>query len=93
MIYARAYDQSVADDYFAAMERVEQRLEILPPKEEESKDEVVNVQGRAQVLVWVERLALSELCQKERLEIAESLKQALSLSYANQLSSPMAYAA
>ena len=30
MIYARAHDQTVAEDYFAAMERVEQRLEIVP---------------------------------------------------------------
>ena len=28
MIYARAHDQTVADDYFAAMEKVEQRMQI-----------------------------------------------------------------
>jgi len=28
MVYARAHDQTVAEDYFAAMERVEQRLDI-----------------------------------------------------------------
>ncbi len=43
MIYARAHDQTVADDYFAAMQdRVEQRLEIVPEKEK--KDEIVKVQ-------------------------------------------------
>jgi site-specific recombinase XerD len=37
MIYARAHDQTVAEDYFAAMQRVEQRLEIIPaPGEPES---------------------------------------------------------
>jgi integrase len=30
LIYACAYDQTVADDYFAAMSRVEQRMEISP---------------------------------------------------------------
>lgn len=30
IIYAKAHDQTVADDYFAAMQRVEQRLEIVP---------------------------------------------------------------
>ncbi len=30
MIYARAHDQNVAEDYFAAMQRVEQRLAIVP---------------------------------------------------------------
>lgn len=45
LIYARAYDQTVADDYFAAMSRVEQRMEIAPlPKpveETNQEDEVV----------------------------------------------------
>lgn len=35
MIYAKAHDQTVVDDYFAAMERVERRLEIVPRKEED----------------------------------------------------------
>jgi len=37
MIYARAHDQTVADDYFAAMERVEQRLEIAPKPEQKKE--------------------------------------------------------
>jgi site-specific recombinase XerD len=43
LIYARAYDQTVAEDYFAAMSRVEQRMEIasVPKPEPETKDEVV----------------------------------------------------
>jgi site-specific recombinase XerD len=48
MIYARAHDQTVAEDYFAAMERVEQRLEIVPESKQETKDEVVKVQERTQ---------------------------------------------
>jgi len=78
MIYARAYDQTVADDYFQAMQRVEQRLEIVPSKQEE--DEVVNVpvvQDNARLLLWVERLALPELCHEERLEIVNALRCAL----------------
>ncbi len=94
MIYARAYDKNVAEDYFKAMERVEQRLNIVPVKEEpKSEYSVVNVQERSQVIVWVERLAaLPELCQQERLEIAEGLKQVLCLNYASQLSPPMVFA-
>ena len=41
MVYARAHDQTVAEDYFAAMERVEQRLEIVPAKQKDI--EVVKV--------------------------------------------------
>ena len=93
MIYARAHDKNVAEDYFRAMERVEQRLNVIPVKEEEPKESsIVNVPERAQVIVWVERLALPELCQQERLEIAEYLKQALAINYASQLSPPMIYA-
>ena len=34
MIYARVHDQTVADDYYAAMEQVEKRLELLEAQEE-----------------------------------------------------------
>lgn len=90
MIYARAHDQTVAEDYFAAMQRVEQRLDIVPEPKEEPKpeNEVVSVQ-EPQVLFWLERLAQPELCQQERLEIAANLKQMLCLNFANQLSPPV----
>ena len=71
MIYARAHDQTVADDYFAAMQRIEQRLDIAP----ETNDEVVKVQERAQVLRWVERLAQPELCLEDRLSAVEQLRE------------------
>ena len=79
MIYARAHEQNVAEDYFAAMARVEQRLDIVPePEPETEKYEVVNVQDSSQIMLWVEQLARSELCPQERLEIAENIKRALS---------------
>lgn len=83
MVYARAYDQTVADDYFAAMERVEQRLQIIPPEyrksEEKNKDEVVKVQTRAQVRAWFEQLAQPELCFEERIGIVSQLRTVLSI--------------
>jgi hypothetical protein len=42
MIYTRADDQTVAEDTFTAMQRVEQRLEIVPAKQKDI--EVVTVQ-------------------------------------------------
>ena len=96
MIYARAYDQTVAEDYFTAMQRVEQRLDIVPVVKTEKKikeDENVKVQERDQIFVWLERLALPELCQHERLDIAENLKRALSLSSINWVSPPQSFAA
>jgi site-specific recombinase XerD len=90
MIYARAHDQTVAEDYFAAMGRVEQRLEIGTASKEEPLEEnsVVKVLEPTQLLLWVERLALPELHPQERVEIAESLKRALSLSQANPTAPP-----
>src|SRR5919108_6244935 len=41
MVYARVHDQTVAEDYFAAMERVEQRLEIVPEPKQKTEDEIV----------------------------------------------------
>jgi hypothetical protein len=87
-------DQTVAEDYFTAMEQVEQQLELVPSGNEDhkKKDEIVKVQLSAQILAWAERLTLPELCQRERLEIAESLKRALSLNSTSQLSPPLACA-
>jgi hypothetical protein len=71
MVYARAHDQTVADDYFAAMQRVEQRLQIVPA---EQKDiEVVKVQ----IVQLIQRLEILELSYEERLEIARQLRQVL----------------
>jgi len=76
--YARAYDETIADEFYAAMERVEQRLAIEPVEEiVEEKDEIIKVQDQAQVLFWIERLAGEELSRGDRRMIAASLKQAL----------------
>jgi hypothetical protein len=74
MMYARAHDQNVADDYFTAMERVEQRLNIAPPLPEEDETiEVVKVQEKMfRLIEWLE---LPELCFEERLDIASQLKE------------------
>jgi hypothetical protein len=93
MVYARVHDKTLAEDYFKAMEQVEQRLNILPAQKEELKPEyeIVNVLSPdSQVFAWIERLALPELCPEERLEIAGQLKQVLVSIYASQASPPLA---
>jgi hypothetical protein len=57
----------VADDYFQAMQRVEQRLEIVPVEKKDMGD--VKVQEQTKVFQLIERLQLSELCYEERLDI------------------------
>ena len=75
MIYARAHDQTVAEDYFAAMERVEQRLEIVPEVKQDTEDEVVKVQEPEKVLQLIEQLEIPELCFEERLDITLQLRE------------------
>jgi hypothetical protein len=69
MIYARAHDQTVADDYFAAMERVEKKLQILPSEE---NIEDVNVQ----VVQALQKLEQPELCFEERALLVHQLREA-----------------
>ena len=60
------------------MQRVEQRLSIVPASAEpEPNYEVIKVQDRAQLLAWVELLTQPELGQDERLATAWQLKQVL----------------
>jgi len=81
MVYARAHDQTVAEDYFAAMQRVEQRLDtstllsasIVPAQQKDM--EVVKVQEPVKVLQLIEQLELPELCFEERLGITLQLRE------------------
>jgi integrase len=75
MIYARAHDQTVAEDYFAAMQRVEERLDILPELKQQTEDEVVKVQEPTKLFQLIERLELPELCFEERLDITLQLRE------------------
>ena len=75
MIYARAHDQTVADDYFAAMQRVEERLEIIQPKQEEPVVETTPPPEYTQVLALAEELSLPELSLDGRLAIAARLHE------------------
>lgn len=73
MIYARAHDQTVAEDYFAAMKRVEQRLEIIFSEPENI--EIVKVQEPAKLFQLAEQLTQPELCFEERMSIAAQLRE------------------
>jgi integrase len=64
MVYARAHDQTVEADYFAAMRRVEQRLQVVA--EPETPTAAVTDEEKAQILAIAEKL----LPQKPRLKRA-----------------------
>ena len=67
-------NHTVADDFYVAMERVEQRLEILPVEDEddvavEEEVEVVKVQDKALVWNWIQRLEQDELSRSDRKDV------------------------
>lgn len=65
----------MAGDYFAAMQRVEQRLEIVPEVKQGTEDEVVKVQEPEKLIQLIERLELPELCFEERLDLTLQLRE------------------
>jgi len=75
MIYARAHDKTVAEDYFAAMQKIELRLDIVPEPKREAEYEVVNVQEPIKALQLIEQLEIPDLCYEERLDIASQLRE------------------
>lgn len=68
MVYARAYDATVEADYFAAMGRIEQRLELVGQPAE--APELVSESERGHILALTEQLAAPDLSFELRLEIA-----------------------
>jgi hypothetical protein len=61
MIYARVHDRTVAEDYYAAMDVVEKRLEVIPPEKEQNPKRQVNNDERTHLLKLATQLAKPEL--------------------------------
>jgi hypothetical protein len=72
MVYARAHDKTVEADYFAAMGRIEMRLELV--EEGESAAEAVHESERRQLLTLAEQLFAPELTLETRLDIAAQMR-------------------
>ena len=75
MIYARAHDHTVEADYFAAMRRVEQRLELVAEPQEASP--MVSEDERQQLLALAENLAEPDIDLPQRLEIVDRIRSLL----------------
>ena len=75
--YARAHDQKVADSFYAAMERVDEKLAIESDDEAEEDEPLCPEDVKVQVLDWIEKLAGEELSPADRQLVAASLKRAL----------------
>jgi len=74
MIYAKAHDQTVADDYYAAMGRIEQRLEIVPV---EPEDQPEPDPEQEELLSLTEHLAQPELSLEARLLLVAQMRAIL----------------
>jgi hypothetical protein len=80
MVYARVHDQTAAEDYHAAMDRVEQRLQIAPSAAEadDSKDgKPLDDHERGQLLDLIDQLADPDLNPEERIDLVERIRQVL----------------
>ena len=72
MIYARVHDQTVSDEYYAAMNRVEQRLQVAP--EPETPTEAVADEKKTQILAIAEQLADPEAAPETRRSLFEQMR-------------------
>ena len=77
MIYARVHDRTVAEDYYAAMDVVEKRLEVALPETGDYADPQVNDDERAHLLELATQLAEPELCLEVRLDLVDQMCQML----------------
>jgi hypothetical protein len=75
MVYARVHDQTVADDYYAAMSQVEKRLDLLGIQQEASTP--IAESERTQLLALTTQLEQPELSLDTRLEITAQMRELL----------------
>jgi site-specific recombinase XerD len=72
MVYARAHDQTVEADYFSAMRRIEQRLELV--NHPVNVTQTMCTPERDQLLSLAEQLFAPEMSFETRLEIASQMR-------------------
>jgi hypothetical protein len=75
LTYARVYDQTAADDYYAAMAHIEARLQLGPPAAEPTQP--VGADERAQLLELATRLAEPELTPEARTGLVDRMRLVL----------------
>jgi integrase len=77
LTYARAHDQTVADDYFMAMNSVEKRLNLLGEREEIVIPKPVTADEREELLILTEQLTAPEMSLELRLDIVSRIRHVL----------------
>jgi hypothetical protein len=83
MIYARVHDQTVADDYYAAMQQIEKSLDISTslnaslPSTQKDTSVPMGESERTQLLELTTQLEQPELKLEARLEIVSQMREVL----------------
>ena len=72
MIYARVHDQTVEADYFTAIGRVEQRLQV-GPEPEKAEESPVSEEDRVEILTLAEEMANPEAEPEKRQSLFEKI--------------------
>ena len=89
MIYARVHDRTVAEDYYAAMDVVEKRLEVVSPEKDEDAEPQVNDDERMHLLGLATQLAEPNLNVGTRLDLVGKMCQVLNQSTPSKEKLPM----
>ena len=87
MVYARVHDQTVADDYYTAMQQIEKRLDLLGTQQEASTP--INTNELTWLLELTTQLEQPELTTEVRLTIAAQMRQMLLGKEQFQISLPV----
>jgi len=77
MVYARVYDRTVADDYYAAMAKIEGSLLELSTDAAAIDSEMIAESERGYLLDLTDQLAQPQLTLQARLELVECMRRAL----------------
>jgi hypothetical protein len=75
MIYARVHDQTVADDYYAAMQQIEKRMDLLGVQQEASIP--ISNDERTQLLALTMKLEQPELNLETKQSIVTQMRDVL----------------
>lgn len=87
MIYTRVHDRTAAEDYYAAMEQIEKRLDLAP--EADNTSELVSTDERTYLLVLVAQLAEPQLSLDVRLSLVEQMRCVLNCETAEPIRVPI----
>jgi integrase/recombinase XerD len=77
LVYARVHDRTVSDDYYAAMARIEQALNVAPDRRETTETLTVTPIARTHLLEIATQLTEPQLGLERRLELVAQMRHML----------------